>query len=155
MRRRFIDRVGHGVYRVVGAGDDPLAELRVAWLRLSPAESPRQRLTRPAVWVARESAAEVHGFGVFADARRTFISTRRCQPAAGISMVRRSRGLDRADWEVKHGFAVTTVGRTAADLLAAHTDGGHVGRFLSDAYPRRGGDYQRTQRPHGTIPKRH
>ena len=133
VQRRFIDRVGHGVYRVAGAGDDPLAALRVAWFRLDPAKSPRQRLTRPTIWVAHESAAKVHGFGVFVESQHTFISTHRLQPGVGTTVLRRSRGLDRSDWEVRDGFAVTTVSRTASDLLAAHADGGHVGRFLGDA----------------------
>ncbi len=133
VQRGFIDRVGHGVYRVAGAGDDHLAELRVAWLRLDPAGPPRQRLTGPTIWVARESAAVVHGFGVFTPRDHTFISIRRLQPGAGVTVLRRSGGLQRADWQVKQGFAVTTVGRTAADLLAASADGGHVGRFLGDA----------------------
>lgn len=132
-QRRFIDRVGHGVYRVVGAGHDPLAELRVAWLRLDLARTPRQRLTRPTVWVAHQSAAKVHGFGVFTTEDHTFISTRRIQPSAGTTVSRRSQGLDRSDWEARDGFAVTTVPRTAADLLAARVDGGHVGRFIGDA----------------------
>lgn len=46
---------------------------------------------------------------------------------------RRVGGVPQADWEVKDGFAVTTVACTAADLLAACTDGGHLGRFLDDA----------------------
>lgn len=133
VKRGFIDRVGHGVYRAAGAGDDPFAALRVAWLRLDPTKSPRQRLTRPTIWVAHQSAAQVHGFGVFVLGTHTFISTRRLQTGDGSTVYRRSRGLDRSDWEVKDGFAVPTVSRTAADLLAAHTDGGLVGRFLGDA----------------------
>lgn len=133
VQRRFIDRVGHGVYRVIGAGVDPLAELRVAWLRLDPTKSPRERLTRPTIWVAHESAAAVHGLGVFVDDRHTFISTRRFQPGAHTTILRRRQGLDRSNWQVRNGFAVTTVSRTASDLLAAHADGGHIGRFLSDA----------------------
>ncbi len=133
VQRGFIDRVGHGVYRVAGVGDDPLAELRVTWFRLDPTKPPRQRLTKPTIWVAHESAATVHGFGVFAPNRHTFIATRRLQPGVGTTVFRRSRGLERADWEVKDGFAVTTVSRTASDLLADKTDGGHLGRFLSDA----------------------
>lgn len=133
VQRRFIDRVGHGVYRVAGAGHDPLAELRVAWLRLDPARSPRQRLTRPIVWVAYQSAAKVHGFGVFTTDAHTFVSTRRIQPSVGTTVSRRSQGIDRGDWEAKDGFAVTTVPRTATDLLAARVDGGHLGRFIGDA----------------------
>ena len=133
VRRDLIERVGHGVYRVVGAGDDPLAELRVAWLRLDPARTPRQRAASPRVWVALQSAAKVHGFGVFAGEPHTFISHTRIQPGHGTSIRYRSNRLERGDWELKDGFAVTTVSRTVADLMSSHVDGGHIGRFINDA----------------------
>ena len=57
----------------------------------------------------------------------------RAQPGTGVSVRRRSRGLKRDDWELKDGFAVTTVSRTVADLMSDHVDGGHIGRFISDA----------------------
>ncbi len=131
--RGLIERVGHGVYRVVGAGDDPLAELRIASLRLDPERTPRQRAADPRVWVALQSAAKVHGFGVFAGEPHTFVSRVRIQSGHGTSIRRRSRGLERDDWELKDGFAVTTVSRTTADLMSDHVDGGHIGRFVSDA----------------------
>ena len=131
--RGLIERVGHGVYRVVGAGDDSLAELRIASFRLDPERTPRQRAADPRVWVALQSAAKVHGFGVFAGGPHTFVSRGRIQPGHGTSVRRRSRGLERGDWELKDGFAVTTVSRTTADLMSDHVDGGHIGRFVSDA----------------------
>ena len=131
--RSLIERVGHGVYRVAGAGDDPLAELRIASLRLDPERTQRQRAADPRVWVALQSAARVHGFGVFAGGPHTFVSRSRIQPGRGTSVRRRSRGLERDDWELKDGFAVTTVSRTASDLMSGRVDGGHIGRFLSDA----------------------
>ncbi len=131
--RGLIERVGHGVYRVAGAGNDPLAELRIAALRLDPERTPRQRATDPRVWVALQSAARVHGYGVFAGGPHTFVSRNRIQPGRGTSVRRRSGGLERDDWELKEGFAVTTVSRTAADLMSDRVDGGHIGRFLSDA----------------------
>ncbi len=133
VQRGLIERVGHGVYRVAGAGHDPLADLRIAWLRLDPARGPRERVMQPTVWVTLGSAARVHGLGVFAGAGHTFASARRIQTGGLVAVHRRVGGVPRADWEVKDGFAVTTVARTAVDLLAARTDGGHIGRFLDDA----------------------
>ena len=130
----FIERVGHGVYRVVGAGYDPLADLRVAWFRLDATRSPRDRLLRPDVWVSHESAAAVHDLGVFLADTHNFIATRRIQVGPEIQVRRRAKGLARADWTTKNGFAVTSVARTATDLLADGADGGHVGRFLLDAF---------------------
>jgi predicted transcriptional regulator of viral defense system len=133
VERGYIQRLGHGVYRVAGAGDDPLQDLRVAWLKLEPARSPRQRLLQPDIWVSHESAAIVHGFGDFIADQHSFISTRRIQPRSGVRMYRRQK-LDRDEWTTRDGLAITNVGRTAADLLAAGADGGHVGRFLADAF---------------------
>jgi len=129
----FIHRVGHGVYRVAGAATDRLSSLRVAWLRLRPEAAPRQRVIRPDVWVSHESAALVHGFGVFLADTPTFTTSRRVQPSGAVKVHRRSGGLDRAEWIVLDGFAVTSVDRTAADLYVDSIDGGHLGRFISDA----------------------
>ena len=133
VKRGYLKRVGHGVYRVAGAGHDHLGELRVAWLRLDPARTARQRMLHPDSWVSHESAGAVHGFGVFLADRHTFIAKHRVQPPSGVRIYRRSGGLDRYEWTTVEGFAVTTIVRTAVDLLAAHADGGHIGRFLSDA----------------------
>jgi len=129
----FIHRVEHGVYRVAGAPSDRLSDLRVAWLRLRPAVTPRQRVLRPDVWVSHESAASVHGFGVFLADRPTFTSSRRLQSSKAVRVHRRASGLARSEWTVLDGFALTTVNRTAADLYAAGVDGGHLGRFIGDA----------------------
>ncbi len=129
----FIHRVGHGVYRVAGAPEDHLSDLRVAWLRLRPELSPRQRVLRPSIWVSHESAASVHGLGVFLADTPTFTSSLRLQPSSGVKVYRRSDGIPRSDWTVVDGFAVTNVNRTAADLYAAGVDGGHLGRFINDA----------------------
>lgn len=129
----FIDRVGHGVYRVAGAPYDPHADLRIAWLRLAPARLPRTRTLRPDIWVSHTSAAEIHNAGVFLADVPTFIVVDRLRPGVGVKAHRRSQGLDRDDWTVIDGFAVTTVERTAYDLYKAHVDGGHLGRFITDA----------------------
>ena len=129
----FIHRVGHGVYRIAGAPSDRLRALRVAWLRLRPEATPRERMIRPDIWVSHESAASVHGFGVFLADTPTFTSTRRLQPSKAVKVHRRSAGLTRSEWTALDGFAVTDVNRTAADLYADGVDGGHLGRFISDA----------------------
>ena len=53
----------------------------------------------------------------------------------GCGMYRRQK-LGRDEWIPRHGLAITSVGRSAADLLAAGVDGGHIGRFLGDAFAR-------------------
>jgi len=128
-----IVRVGHGVYRVVGAPADPLEDLRVAWLRLDPASSPRQRTRYPQIWVSHRSAARVLDLGVYLAGKPEFTSIRKLQPRFPARIRVRSAGLSRHEWVVRRGFAVTSVARTLADLAKEHGDRGHLGHFSADA----------------------
>lgn len=129
----FLNRLDHGVYRVTGAGFDEHEDLRVAWLRLQPAAGPRARVRQPTIWVSHESAAALHGFGVYLADTPSFITVSRLQPRKGVKVYRRSSGLERHEHTVIDGFAVTTVARTAADLARSSSDGGHLGRFIDEA----------------------
>ncbi len=131
-----IERLDHGVYRITGAGQDLHQTLRVAWLRLSPDESPRKRTRRPHLWVSHRSAARLLDLGVVAADVPEFISDRRIQTGADVVVRVRSNGLERSDWIVRDGFAVTTPARTGADLAAVRMDGGHLGSIASDALAR-------------------
>ena len=128
-----IARVGHGVYRVVGAPADPLEDLRVAWLRLDPESSPRQRTRFPELWVSHHSAARVLDLGIYLAAEPEFTSTRKLQPRFPARIRVRSAGLRRDEWVVRRGFAVTSVARTMTDLAKEHWDRGHLGQFAADA----------------------
>ncbi|MEA2024773.1 MAG: type IV toxin-antitoxin system AbiEi family antitoxin domain-containing protein [Actinomycetota bacterium] len=129
-----IHRLGYGVYRVAGAGQDDHQDLRVMWLRLEPTSRPRARTKNPTLWVSHNSAATVLGLGVLTPSKHEFISTTRRQLRADKAKVRvRSAGLARSEWVVRDGFAVTSPLRTLADLDATGTDGGHLGTYLSDA----------------------
>ena len=129
----YIERLDHGVYRVEGAGTDPHQDLRVTWLRLAPSLRPRQRTLEPTLWVSHRSAANVLGLGVFLPPVAEFISTKRLQPRIEAKIRVRRHGLNREEWIVRDGFAVTTPARTLADLAAAGVDGGHLSRFAADA----------------------
>jgi len=128
-----IQRLGHGVYRVAGAGIDLHQDLRVTWLRLAPTLTPRQRTHHPTLWVSHQSAAQVLDLGVFLPEVPEFISTRRLQPRVDAHIRVRHNGLDRDQWVVRDGFAVTAPVRTLSDLAQAGHDGGHLGRFAADA----------------------
>ncbi|MPZ54756.1 MAG: hypothetical protein GEU79_18875 [Acidimicrobiia bacterium] len=128
-----IVRLDTGIYRVVGAAHDPRERLRVAYLRLSPEMTPAERRRGPVVWVSHQSAADLHGFGVFLADTPEFIVDRRRWVNGDMKLYVRSGGVPHRDWVVKDGFAVTSVIRTAVDLYATHTDQGHIGRFLGDA----------------------
>ncbi len=136
VKNRAIQRLDHGVYRISGAGTDPHQRVRVAWLRLTPDLSPRQRTIRPHLWVSHRSAARLLDLGVVPADVPEFISDRRLQTRADVRMRVRSEGLEREDWMVHDGFAVTTPARTIADLAAERMDGGHLGRIASDAMAR-------------------
>lgn len=128
-----VERLDHGVYRISGAGYDAHQELRVAWLRLTPDLSPRERTVRPHLWVSHRSAANLFELGVSTVDIPEFISDRRLQHRSEVKVRVRSNGLDRDEWTVHDGFAVTTTSRTLSDLAKDHMDGGHLGRIASDA----------------------
>lgn len=128
-----IERLDHGVYRISGAGHDPHQRLRVAWLRLTPDLSPRERTVRPHLWVSHRSAAALFDLGVAIADVPEFISDQRLQSRADVKIRVRTAGLDRDSWTVHDGFAVTTPAQTIADLADDHMDGGHLGRIASDA----------------------
>lgn len=76
--------------------------------------------------------------------KHEFISTTRRQLRTDKAKVRvRSAGLDRNEWLVRDGFAVTSPVRTLVDLEAVGTDGGHLGNYVSDAL--RSGTIQRVE----------
>ena len=136
VRSGVVERVDRGVYRIVGAGHDLHQQLRVAWLRLAPNLSPRDRTLRPHVWVSQRSAARLLDIGVLSADLPEFIADRRIQTRADVRVRFRSGGFDRSDWMVSDGFAVTTPARIVADLAADRVDGGHLGRIASDALVR-------------------
>lgn len=136
VRNGTIERLDHGVYRISGAGYDPHRTLRVAWLRLTPDLSPRERTARPHLWVSHRSAAALFDLGVVISDVPEFISDRRLQSRSDVRIRVRTGGLDRNSWTVHDGFAVTTPARTIADLAEDHMDGGHLGRVVSDALAR-------------------
>ena len=128
-----IVRISHGVYRIVGAPVDRHEDLRVAWLRLNPEMSPRERTRSPMLWVSHRSAARLHDLGVFLADTPEFIATRKLQPRFPARIRVRSKGLDRDEWVIRDGFAVTSVLRTMQDLAGEAIDSGHLGQFVSDA----------------------
>lgn len=128
-----VERLDHGVYRISGSGYDPHERLRAAWLRLTPAMTPRERTARPHLWVSHRSAASLFDLGVSIADVPEFIADRRLQPRTDVKIRVRSDGLDRDEWMVRDGFAVTAPLRTIADLARDNMDGGHLGRVASDA----------------------
>ena len=71
------ERVGHGVYRLKGAGPPPQAALRVAWLELAPSVPVWGRSSDQGV-VSHRSAATLFGLGdLLADVHEFTLPVRR------------------------------------------------------------------------------
>ncbi len=74
-----------------------------------------------------------------------FIATRKLQPRFPTRIRVRSKGLDRNEWIIRDGFAVTSVVRTTQDLAGEAIDSGHLGQFVSDAIRTRAASKQELQ----------
>lgn len=131
-RSGHLIRLGHGVYKDAGAGDDDLEELRAVWLSTQPAVLAADRLASPDVVVAASSAAWVHQLGDLEPRPYVFGSAQRRQTQRDeLRYVRREYGS--ADITIVRGLPVTTVERTIADLLRDRVDRSLVADVLSDA----------------------
>lgn len=131
-RRGLVDRVAHGVYRIVGAPDDDrLDGLRVAWLATAPELWAAER-TAPAVVSHLSAAHSVYGLGTASpDKDHLTVADERRTRAAHVRL-HVDPTLAAEDWEFIDGLPVTTLPRTVADLYASSVDGGHLGDVIRD-----------------------
>ncbi|TCN40229.1 putative transcriptional regulator of viral defense system [Kribbella orskensis] len=126
-----LERVTHGVYRVVGAGS-PLDDLRAAWLALAPEQPAAARLRAPDAVLSHRSAARYHQLGdLDADRFEFTVATRKQSKRPDVRFHRES--LSPADWQITTGLPVTTIVKTISDLAKTHTDGGHLAGVVRDA----------------------
>lgn len=134
---RTLERVEHGVYHFRGTPEWQHASLLVAWLRLEPRRLAAERAADPDAWVSHRAAAGLYGLGDLPADRHEFTTVRRFQTSRDdVRFHRRRDGVPDADWEVIEGLPTTRPHRIVADLLAEHTDGGHVAGIASDALGR-------------------
>src|SRR5450759_2034316 len=128
-----LERLRHGVYRVVGAPPNPNDDLRAAWLALAPARTAQERLADPDVEVvSHRSAAVVHQLGDL-DADRLEFTTRARKQTRDAQVRFHRRQLGVGEWTLVDGLPVTTVLTTIGDLAAARLDGGHLAGVVRDA----------------------
>ncbi|MGM7647474.1 type IV toxin-antitoxin system AbiEi family antitoxin domain-containing protein [Nocardia sp. JW2] len=132
-----LERVRHGMYRVANFPYDQHQDLRVAWMALDPARVVWERLDDqvPVGVISHRSAAVLHGLGDMDADVVELTSERRIRLSMPEVEIHRGR-LERADWEVIDGLAVTTGLRTVADLAKAGIDTGHLGGVVRDALSR-------------------
>lgn len=130
-----LERLRHGVYRVVGAPPNPNDDLRAAWLALAPARTAQERLADPDVEVvSHRSAAVVHQLGDLDADRLEFTASARKQTRdSQVRFHRRRLGVGVGEWTLVDGLPVTTVLATIGDLAAARLDGGHLAGVARDA----------------------
>jgi predicted transcriptional regulator of viral defense system len=130
----LLERVTHGVYGMPAVmAAEHLLE-RAAWLRLAASRPgwERKPLDFDSGVLSHRSAAALHGLGDLApDIVEITVPRRRTSRDPNVRL--RTAQLDDDEVTSVDGLPVTTVERTIADLLAAHTDGGHVGDVIADA----------------------
>jgi predicted transcriptional regulator of viral defense system len=134
----LLDHVRRGVYAVRAAPEDPLREIRAAWLQLNPSVPVwRRPLLDPDGGVASHSTAtQVHQLGDLLTGKLQFIVPRRRtsrHPDIGL----RRLSLEPGDVTKAEGLPVTTAERTIADLLDDRIDAGHIGDIAYQALWRR------------------
>jgi predicted transcriptional regulator of viral defense system len=126
-----LERVAHGVYRVVGAGS-PLDDLRAAWLALAPEQRATDRLREPDAVLSHRSAARYHQLGdLDADRFEFTVAARRQSKRPDVRFHRET--LAPGEWQITTGLPVTTIVKTISDLAKTRTDGGHLAGVVRDA----------------------
>ncbi|OEJ36299.1 type IV toxin-antitoxin system AbiEi family antitoxin domain-containing protein [Streptomyces agglomeratus] len=130
----LLEGVGRGVYLVTAVGQPEHLEIKVAWLRLQPAlPAWRRSADDPdSGVVSHASACQLHNLGDI-PTPEVEISVPRRRVTTEPSVRLRTALIDPSDVTWVDGLPVTTARRTILDLLAAKTDGGHVGGVIAEA----------------------
>jgi len=126
-----LERVAHGVYRLVGSPTPDHFELRVAWLQLAPGVPAWGRTPTQGV-VSHRSAAALYGVGDLPADRHDFTLTLRKQSRRQDVRLHR-RPLADVEWIRLRGLPVTRPARIASDLLYDHEDPGAVAQIIVDS----------------------
>jgi predicted transcriptional regulator of viral defense system len=138
-----LERVAHGVYRLVGAPVPDHVELRAAWLQLAPEVPAWERVgaagaitgrvgAGDGAVVSHRSAAALFGLGHLpADVHEFTVAGRRQTRRPDVRL--HVRRLEDDERTVVTGLPVTRPARIAADLLAERVDPESVGQVVADA----------------------
>lgn len=132
-----MERIAHGVYAMAGVPDSPLTRLRAAYLGADAAATLAERKRRlpDSGVVSHTSAAVVHGLGTLRALRHEMTFPVRRQTQRRDIKYHLMKIGPESITEVDR-LPVTTVERTAADLLRSGVDEDHVALVLSDAEDR-------------------
>ena len=130
-RGQILERVSHGVYRLVGSSPTDHLELRAAWLQLAPSTPAWARKPEQGV-ISHRSAASLYGLGDLPSDRHEFtVGDRKQSRRRDVRLHRRTLRCD--EWRMLRGLPVTTPARTAVDLLLEHEEPDAVGQVIADA----------------------
>jgi Transcriptional regulator, AbiEi antitoxin len=129
-----LERITHGVYRIVGADEDEYTDVYAHWLALDPERTAAERIADRGriIAVSHRSAARIYGMGDLPVTEHTYTSSYRKQTQRPGVHAHGGR-LTRDDVRVEHGMLVTTPERTIADLRRTEPDTSHVANALADA----------------------
>ncbi len=134
VRSGWLERAGHGLYRVAGAGVRANDEIYAAWLRLGPGRDVRERLAEPDAIVAGASAAAVYGIGDVPERVHEFIVFRRTQTRDPEVRLHLRRDADAQRWRMADDLPVQEPADAGAWILD-HGEGDpvHVGQLMREA----------------------
>lgn len=128
-----LERLAHGIYRLVGSPPRPDDDLRVAWIGLDPRRTAAVRIASgPTEVVSHRSAAALHDLGDLVTDRMEFTASVRRQTRRADVRIRRGQ-LDGEDWALVDGLPVTSPLRTIDDLATDLIDRGHLAGVVRDA----------------------
>jgi hypothetical protein len=134
VRGRWLERAGHGLYRVAGAGVRANDELYAAWLRLAPSRDVQQRLAVPDAIVAGASAVAVYGIGDVPQRVHEFIVLRRTQTRDSEVRLHLRQEIGAYEWRVVDDLPVQEPPIAAAWILDhGEGDPSHVGQLMREA----------------------
>ena len=126
-----LQRVAHGVYRLVGAPVPDHLDLRAAWLQLAPETPAWERRPEQGV-ISHRSAAALYGYGHLpADGHDFTLPKRRQSRRPDVRL--HQRPLEDREWIDLRGLPVTRPSRIASDLLYDREDPEAVAQLIADA----------------------
>jgi hypothetical protein len=129
-----LDRVGHGIYRGMGAPPERFDGLKAAWLSVNPKLTAQERMqTMPAdAVVSGPAASHLLGLGDLVPEPYQFTVPARRQTQRD-SLAFRVRSLPPSSVTIREGLPVTTPEQTIADLIGERQDLSLVADVLADA----------------------
>jgi hypothetical protein len=133
----LVDHISRGVHLVVAAGTPSHVEEKAAWLRLAPSRHGWERhpTDEDNGVLSHRTACVLHELGdIPAPQVEITVPRRRTTRIPGVRLYRGDLSQDEVT--TRDGLPVTTIERTIRDLMATHTDGGHLGGVLADALRR-------------------